>query len=181
MPFTFKELEIKGAYLIKPKLFHDGRGTFLELYKSSDFGKLGLSYNFVQDNLSISKKGVLRGLHFQNVPMDQGKLLYVLSGSIFDVLVDLRNYSKTYGKHTSIKLSSSDRDILWVPPGFAHGFQALEDTTVLYKVTKEYSPIHESGIIWNDPQLKIKWPLKGPIVSDRDSKFSKLKDIMTKK
>ena len=178
MSFTFNKLQISGVFLIKPKIFYDNRGAFLESYKISDFNKHGIPEILVQDSISISKKGVLRGLHFQDPPMEQGKLVSVLCGSIFDVMVDLRKSSQTFGKWLNVEISSTDRNILWIPKGFAHGIQVLEDNTVVsYKMTHEYSPEHERGIVWDDPQLNIPWPIANPTVSEKDSNLPKFNNI----
>ncbi len=171
MPFEFKRLEIPDVILIKPVVFEDERGYFMETYKFSEFKANGISLEFVQDNHSKSAKGVLRGLHYQLKPMEQGKLVRCIKGRIWDVAVDIRKGSPWYGKWVAVELSEENKFILWIPPGFAHGFVSLEDgTEVIYKVTKEYSPAHDRGIIWNDPTLNIKWPIKNPILSSKDSK-----------
>ncbi len=169
MPFKFQKLKIPELILITPEVFQDKRGFFLETYKESDFAKNGIKEKFVQENHSKSKKGVLRGLHFQKPPFSQGKLVRVIRGEIFDVAVDIRKNSKTYGKWVGIKLSEKNKKMLYIPPGFAHGFCVLSDfAEVIYKCTKPYSPKHESGILWNDKTLKIKWPIKKPILSKKD-------------
>ncbi|MDA8085277.1 MAG: dTDP-4-dehydrorhamnose 3,5-epimerase [Nitrospiraceae bacterium] len=174
MPFIFKKLDIPEVVLIEPRVFGDERGFFLETYKRSDFIRQGISYDFIQGNHSRSKKGVLRGLHFQIEPRAQGKLVKVSHGAIFDVSVDIRKGSPWFGRWVSAILSGGNRHMLWMPPGFAHGFVALEDDTdVLYTATDEYSPEHESGIVWNDPEIGIKWPaeIENPIVSDKDARL----------
>lgn len=176
MSFGFKETQIRDVLLVESKVFHDGRGYFLETYKKSEFENY-LDSDFKQDNYSFSRKGVIRGLHFQIGGAAQGKLVRVLNGSILDVAVDLRPESHSFRKHVAVKLSSENHNALWIPPGFAHGFQALEDSIVQYKVTTEYAPGSESGIIWNDPDLAIDWPIKDPILSEKDTKWSKMKEI----
>ncbi len=177
MPFIFKRLEIPDIILIEPKIFKDARGFFMETYKYSEFRKNGIEYEFVQDNHSKSKKGVLRGLHYQLKPMEQGKLVRCIRGRIWDVAVDIRKGSPWYKKWVAIELSEENKLMLWVPPGFAHGFVALEDNTeVVYKVTKEYAPELDRGIIWNDPDIGIEWPIENPILSEKDSKLPRLKD-----
>jgi dTDP-4-dehydrorhamnose 3,5-epimerase len=177
MPFIFKRLEIPDVVLIKPKVFGDNRGFFMETYKYSEFKKNGIHYKFVQDNHSKSQKGVLRGLHYQLQPMEQGKLVRCIRGRIWDVVVDIRKGSPWYGKWVAVELSEENKLMLWVPPGFAHGFVALEDDTeVIYKVTKEYSPELERGIIWNDPDIGIKWPVENPILSNKDKNWPLLKN-----
>ncbi len=177
MPFSFRRLEIPDVILVEPKVFGDERGFFMETYKASEFKKNGISYDFVQDNHSKSQKGVLRGLHYQLMPMEQGKLVRCVRGRIWDVAVDIRKGSPWFGKWVAVELSEENKLMLWVPPGFAHGFVALEDgTEVVYKVTKEYAPELDRGIIWNDPDLAIDWPVKDPILSDKDRKLPRLKE-----
>lgn len=182
MPFNyFKKLEIPDVILIEPKVFMDERGFFMELYKRTPFLSAGIPYDFVQVNLSKSKRGVVRGLHYQLKPMEQGKLVTVVQGRIFDVAVDIRRGSPWYGKYVAVELSMENHNLLWIPPGFAHGFQALEDNTiVLYLVTKEYSPEHERCIKWDDPEINIGWPLKKEaIVSEKDKKCPPLQEAET--
>jgi dTDP-4-dehydrorhamnose 3,5-epimerase len=175
MPFEFRELEIPGVVLIEPKVFEDERGCFMETYKRSDFAAAGITEQFVQDNHSASARGVLRGLHFQKGPNAQGKLVRCVRGKVFDVVADIRRDSPTFGKWASVELSGDNRKIIYVPAGLAHGFLALSGgAEVLYKCTKEYSPANESGIIWNDPDLDIDWPVKEPILSARDIKLPTL-------
>lgn len=170
MPFEFKMLGIPDVILIEPKIFKDDRGFFAETYKSSDFKKAGINKAFVQDNFSYSKKGVLRGLHYQLNPSAQGKLVRVLKGSIFDVAVDIRKGSPHFGKWVSAVLSEENRLMLWIPEGFAHGFLSLDEgTEVLYKNTNEYDPSLDRGIIWNDPQIGIRWPAGDPLLSGKDN------------
>ncbi len=180
LPFEFERLEIPDIVLVKPKRFTDYRGFFAELYKRTDYLSNDIPYDFVQVNMSMSRKGVVRGLHYQVKPYEQGKLITVVSGRIYDVAVDIRRNSRYYLKHVAIELSSSDLKLLWIPPGFAHGFQALEDDTlVLYLVTKEYSPQHEKCIKWDDPTLSIKWPIKEAIVSEKDQECPSISDSET--
>lgn len=177
MPFEFKRLEIPDIVLIKPVLFSDERGFFLETYKERDFVMAGIDIRFVQDNHSMSKKGVLRGLHYQKEPMAQGKLIRCIKGEIRDVVVDIRRGSPWYGKWLSVNLSEENRLMLYIPPGFAHGFCVLTDVAeIIYKTTAEYSPEHERGIIWNDPDLNIDWCIDDPIVSPRDMRLPLLRD-----
>ncbi|OAQ19863.1 dTDP-4-dehydrorhamnose 3,5-epimerase [Thermosulfurimonas dismutans] len=177
MPFTFTRLEIPDVILIEPKVFGDERGFFLETYKASEFRANGISYDFAQDNHSRSQKGVLRGLHYQLEPMEQGKLVRCIRGRIWDVAVDIRKGSPWFGKWVAAELSGENKLMLWIPPGFAHGFVALEDgTEILYKVTKEYAPELDRGIIWNDPDLAITWPVENPILSEKDSRLPNLKE-----
>jgi dTDP-4-dehydrorhamnose 3,5-epimerase len=178
MPFNFKRLAIPEVILIKPGIFSDARGFFAEIYKYSDFTQIGINEHFVQDNYSRSKKGVLRGLHFQKDPNAQGKLVQCIKGKIFDVAVDIRKGSPTFGKWISAELSGDNYHMLYVPPSFAHGFVVLSKIAeVLYKCTKEYSKEDDSGIIWNDPDLNIKWPVKKPVLSEKDAKLPKLCDV----
>lgn len=174
----FTPLEISGLVVVEPRVFPDARGFFYESYRADLFSQNGIKDVFIQDNHSRSAKGALRGLHFQKDPMAQGKLVRVIRGSVFDVALDIRPGSKTYGKHASIVLSADNKKMLYVPPGFAHGFCVLEeDTEFLYKVTNVYSPEHERGILWNDPDLGIAWPkLESFILSDKDKKYPRLKD-----
>lgn len=176
MPFEFIKLEIPEIVLIKPKVFEDERGFFLEFFKYSEFAKAGIDYNFVQDNHSKSKRGVLRGLHYQLKPRAQGKLIRCIKGRIWDVAVDIRKGSPTFGKWVAAILSEENKYMLWIPAGFAHGFVALEDSEIIYKCTEEYAPELERGIIWNDPEIGIKWPLSQPIVSKKDAILPELKE-----
>lgn len=175
MPFSFKRLEIPEVVLVTPEVFPDGRGFFLETYKMPDFAASGIAGNFVQDNHSRSGRGVLRGLHYQNPPLAQGKLVRAIRGEIFDVAVDIRKSSPTYGKWVSTILSEENKNILYVPEGFAHGFCTLSEVAeVVYKATNVYSPPSEAGIIWNDEDLNIAWPFKEPSLSGRDRKWPTL-------
>lgn len=177
MPFEFKRLELPDLFLVRAKAFPDERGYFVETYKQADFKANGIPPVFVQDNFSFSRRGVLRGLHYQKEPKAQGKLVSVLSGEIFDVAVDLRRGSPTYGKWIGVTLRAGEHQMLYVPEGFAHGFQALtEDVRVAYKVTCEYAPQEDRGIAWNDPDLGIEWPIPEPVLSQKDGSFPRLKD-----
>jgi len=175
----FIKTTLKDAYIIKPQIFGDNRGFFLESYSKKKFEKEGIGAEFVQDNHSRSeKKGTLRGLHFQLPPYTQAKLIRVVSGKILDVIVDLRRDSETFRKWEAFELSAENFQILFVPKGFAHGFMTLEDDTeVLYKADNFYKPESEGGIAWNDPDLKINWPLENPILSERDGKWPNLKNL----
>ena len=178
MPFTFKRLSIPDVILVEPQLFSDDRGFFFESFKESDFFSNGIDKNFVQDNFSHSVNGVIRGLHFQKAPKAQAKLVTVLKGKIFDVAVDIRKNSPTYGKWVSEILSDNTHNLLYEPEGFAHGFCVISDEAdVLYKVSNEYSQEHERSIIWNDPKLDIQWPIKKPIISNKDNKLSLLENL----
>lgn len=172
MPFRFKRLEIPEAILIELEVFPDERGFFMETYRYSDFAAFGIKEHFVQDNHSRSKKGVLRGLHYQRPPRAQGKLVRVVVGEIFDVAVDIRKGSPWFGRWVGVTLSAENKRMLYIPPGFAHGFCVMsEEAEVVYKVTEEYSPEHDAGILWNDPEIGIRWPVKDPIVSFKDSRL----------
>ena len=169
MAFEFKETHIPDVILIKPKIFKDERGFFIETYKYSEFSSYGIKEQFVQDNHSRSSKGVLRGLHYQKNPAAQGKLVRCTEGEIFDVAVDIRKSSPSYGKWAGAILSEENREMLYIPPGFAHGFLVLSDfAEVLYKTTEEYSPENDRGIFWNDPSIAIKWSTDNPVVSEKD-------------
>jgi len=165
----FEKTALEGVFIITPKVFGDDRGYFFEPFNKNEFTANIGEFNFVQDNQSKSSKGVLRGLHFQNPPFEQGKLVRVIKGSVSDVIVDIRKSSKTYGKHLKVLLTESNFKMLWIPYGFAHGFETLEDDTIFaYKVTNYYNKESEGCILWNDPNLKIKWESEYPLVSDKD-------------
>lgn len=175
MPFEFTRLKIPDVLLIRAKAFPDHRGYFMEAYKRSEFVANGIAQAFVQHNCSYSVRGVLRGLHYQMHPMAQGKLVSVLRGEIYDVVVDIRDGSPTYRRWVGIQLSAEDHASVYIPIGFAHGFQALsEEAIVVYKVTEEYAPEADRGIIWNDPELAIDWPIKGAILSPKDEELPSL-------
>ncbi len=177
MPFTVKETSLPGVLLVTPKMFGDERGFFMETYKASDFLNAGLPGIFTQDNHSRSVKGVLRGLHYQLPPYAQAKLVRCLRGRIFDVAVDIRRSSSTFGHWYGHILSEDDPTMLFIPEGFAHGFYTLSDSAdVFYKVTAEYSPEHDRGILWNDPQIGIDWPQGDKIISEKDQKNHLLND-----
>ena len=205
MPFNFKRLAIPDVILIEPKVFPDERGFFMESYKYSDFAAFGIKEHFVQDNHSRSTRGVLRGLHYQNPPAAQGKLVRVVVGEVFDVAVDIRSArgikregnishdsprginkkgnipqskgSPTYGKWVGETLSAENKRMLYIPHGFAHGFCVLsEEAEVVYKTTAEYSPEHDAGIIWNAPEIDIHWPIEHPIISAKDAALPTLND-----
>lgn len=177
MPFRFEKLSLSGAILIKPDVFADERGFFVETYKYSEFAKAGITEQFTQDNRSCSKKHVLRGLHFQKNPLPQGKLVSCLRGKIFDVAVDIRRGSPAYAQWAGVELSEENNFMFYIPAGFAHGFLVLSEAAeVLYKCTKEYSPENERGIIWNDPDIRINWPVVNPILSEKDKRLPGLKD-----
>ncbi len=177
---TFLTTRLDGAFLIEPVVHTDARGVFLETYNHALFADAGIRESFVQDNHSCSARGTLRGLHYQLAPMAQGKLVRVVRGAAFDVGVDLRRGSPTYGRWVGETLSAANYKMLYLPPGFAHGFLALEDgTEVLYKVTQPYAPAHERGLAWDDPALAIAWPSLGApyLVSERDRRFPRLEQL----
>ena len=169
---------IEGLIIIKPKVFGDARGCFFESWSKAGYQNIGLDLEFVQDNQSLSQKGVLRGLHFQNPPFAQGKLVRVIQGSVIDVTVDIRKDSTTYGQHFVIKLSEDNKKVVWIPPGFAHGFVTLEDDTVFtYKCTGVYNKASEGGLVWNDADLNINWGVENPLVSEKDMVAGSFKDF----
>jgi dTDP-4-dehydrorhamnose 3,5-epimerase len=175
----FIETAIPGPLIIEPRVFGDDRGFFMETWNAVTFREAGLDLTFVQDNHSRSQKGVLRGLHFQN-PGPQGKLTRVTRGGVFDVVVDLRRSSDTFGNWLGVELSADNKRMLWIPEGFAHGFLVLEDDTdFLYKCTAPYAPQCEYTLVWNDPAVGIDWPLTGldPIVSEKDARGLSLADV----
>ena len=174
---TFTKTEIDGVYIIEPKVFGDNRGYFMETYNENEFKSNGLDYTFVQDNQSKSKKGVLRGLHFQKTH-PQAKLVRVLEGEVLDVAVDLRKGSKTYGKWVGVVLSEENKKMFMIPRGFAHGFVVLSDTaTFAYKCDEFYHPEDEGGIAWNDPDVAIDWQYEGELLlSEKDKKHPTLKE-----
>lgn len=177
----FKKTKLKDAYLLTPQVFQDARGFFLESYSQQEFAKQGIEIDFVQDNHSLStKKGVLRGLHFQKPPYAQTKLVRVTRGKVYDVIVDLRKDSETFGIWQGFELSAENFQMLLVPRGFAHSFLTLEDNTEFqYKCDEFYHPESDSGIIWNDPDLKIDWPIASPVLSEKDAKLGLFKDLQS--
>lgn len=177
MPFTFKNLSIPEVIAVEAVPFTDERGFFLECFKESSFLEHGIDTRFVQDNISHSTKGVLRGLHYQKCALAQAKLVTTIRGEIFDVAVDLRKGSPTYGRWVGEILSERNHRALYIPAGFAHGFLVLSDEAdVYYKVSNEYSPEHTRGISWNDPDIGISWPLRNPIIKDSDAWQPQLKN-----
>jgi dTDP-4-dehydrorhamnose 3,5-epimerase len=173
---------LPGLWILEPKVFEDARGWFFESYNEKVFEELGITAKFVQDNVSFSRKGVLRGLHYQLAPMSQGKLVRVSKGEVFDVAVDIRRDSATFGKWFGYRLSEQNKKMVWIPPGFAHGFLVLSDTAEFnYKVTNLYSPKHERTLRYDDPQVGIEWPaLDVPLcISEKDQRGQALKDIET--
>jgi dTDP-4-dehydrorhamnose 3,5-epimerase len=169
MPSTFESTSLSGVVIVVPKVFGDARGFLMETYKRSEFEAAGLPISLVQENHSRSSAGTLRGLHYQREPKAQGKLVRVVQGEIFDVAVDIRKDSPTYGQWLGVTLSAENRKSLYIPPGFAHGFCVVSpDAEVIYKTTEEYAPDHECGIRWDDPALGIVWPVTAPTLSARD-------------
>jgi dTDP-4-dehydrorhamnose 3,5-epimerase len=169
--------DIAGLLIIEPKVFGDARGFFLETYNERRYREAGLNATFVQDNVSFSRRGILRGLHYQN-PNPQGKLLQVLQGEVFDVAVDVRRSSPTFGKWHGLVLSSENKRQFYIPPGFAHGFLVTSESALFqYKCTETYSPKDEMAVRWDDPAIGIQWPMKDPLLSERDSKAFRLHEI----
>lgn len=169
---------IEGLLVVQPKVFGDYRGYFMETYNEGAFRAAGLPTDFVQDNQSFSGKGILRGLHFQAPPYAQGKLVRVIRGAVLDVALDLRTSSSTYGQYFAIRLTEENKTMVWIPPGFAHGFLTLEDDTLFaYKVTGLYNKESEGGILWNDPDLGIAWGIDQPVLSDKDLILPRLADF----
>lgn len=176
-----EDTKLPPVQVLHPEAFHDERGFFLEMWNSTRYENAGIKGPFVQDNVSFSKKGVLRGLHFQH-PQSQGKLVQVLSGEVFDVAVDIRIGSPTFGQWVCEVLSDTNNRQLYIPPGFAHGYCVTSDTALLaYKCTDFYNPSTECGIIWNDPDLNIDWPTRKPLLSTKDASYSRLKDLPPEK
>lgn len=181
MPFEVIDTYIKEVKVLKPKIFGDERGFFMEVYKKSEFENLGIDTDFLQDNHSKSTKGVLRGLHYQLNPFSQGKLVRCIKGKIYDVAVDIRVGSPTFGKWVGVELSEENKLMIWIPKGFAHGFLTLSDEAeIIYKVSgSEYNPQADRGIIWNDKDISIDWPLENIdnlILSEKDKNLPSLKE-----
>jgi dTDP-4-dehydrorhamnose 3,5-epimerase len=170
MNFSRLQTDLPGLVLIQAKAFHDPRGYFMELFNADSLKSCGIEEVFLQDNLSYSSKGTLRGLHFQAPPFAQGKLVTVLQGNVLDVVLDIRKGSPTYGQYAAFELSEQNRHMLYVPPGFAHGFSVLSDTALFhYKCTQVYHKSSEGGVLWNDPALHIDWKVQSPIISEKDT------------
>lgn len=177
---TFTQTEIEGLLILEPRVFKDDRGAFFESFNENIMLDALGDVNFIQDNQSVSKKGVLRGLHFQNAPHAQGKLVRVAHGKVIDVAVDIRKDSPTYGQHVAVELSAENNKQFWIPPGFAHGFVALEENTIFcYKCTDYYAPDCEGSLLWNDEDLNIDWGIKDPLVSDKDRVATKFSNFTT--
>ena len=172
---------LEGLLVIKPRVFRDERGYFFESWSKQSFAEVGLNLDFAQDNQSLSGKGVLRGLHFQNPPYAQGKLVRVIKGAVLDVALDIRKDSPTYGQHFSVELSETNKTIVWIPPGFAHGFATLKDNTIFtYKCTGVYNKESEGVLLWNDKDLNINWKVNAPLVSEKDLAAGNFKDFASK-
>jgi dTDP-4-dehydrorhamnose 3,5-epimerase len=172
------ETPLKGLVVLKPKVFEDSRGYFFESYNQNAFIQAGLNLNFVQDNQSLSQKGVLRGLHFQNQPHAQGKLVRVITGAVLDIAVDIRKNSPTYGQWFGIELTASNKWMMFIPEGFAHGFETLEDNTIFsYKCTNFYNKASEGCLLWNDPNIGINWKLDNPLLSEKDLEGTLIKNF----
>lgn len=177
----FEKTSLDRVWLIKPRIFEDDRGHFLESFRKEIFKEHGIEYNFVQDNISTSTKGTVRGLHYQKAPHSQSKLVMAVYGEILDVAVDIRENSPTFGEHFSAVLSDQNRYMMLVPSGFAHGFSVLSETaTVAYKCDQYYHKESERGVRWNDPALDIDWKTDSPILSEKDQKQPLLKEIQSK-
>ena len=179
MPFEFEEQKLEGVVLVKPKVFGDNRGFFMEAYKKSDFYNNGIEVEFNQDNHSKSTKHVLRGLHYQTKEFSQAKLVRCSKGRIYDVAVDIRPYSKTFGKYVKVELSQENKHMLFIPAGFAHGYVVLSDEAeLLYKASGEYNPKADRGILWSDKDINIDWGIDfEPILSEKDKAQPKLSEI----
>ncbi len=171
---------IAGLKIIQADVFEDKRGYFFESYNKEKFNSAGLNLEFVQDNQSLSQRNVLRGLHFQNAPFEQGKLVRVIKGAVLDVAVDIRKKSATYGKYFTIELSEKNKTMIWIPPGFAHGFLTLADETIFfYKCTNFYNKASEQTIQWDDKILNIPWNAENPIISEKDKHGIPFKDFIS--
>ena len=167
-----------GLVELIPTIYYDDRGWFFEIYKDPTLRELGINMSFPQENLSFSKKGVIRGMHFQRYPYAQAKLAAVISGSVVDVVVDLRKGSKTFAQTYVCNLDSERKNMLLVPEGFAHGFATLEDSIFFYKCSNVFHKPSESGVVWNDPTLNIKWPVPEPIVSEKDQRLPTFEELL---
>ncbi|WP_026632569.1 dTDP-4-dehydrorhamnose 3,5-epimerase [Dyadobacter alkalitolerans] len=174
----FETTTLQDVFLIRPNIFHDDRGHFFESFNLDSWKKQGLTGEFVQDNQSFSKKGVVRGLHFQSAPHAQGKLVRVISGRVLDLALDLRPDSPTFGKYELFDLDGVSGAMVYIPEGFAHGFAALEDSVFHYKCTAQYNKASEGGLVWNDPTLNIPWGIENPIVSEKDQLLPVFEEIL---
>lgn len=174
----FYKTELEGVWLAEPVIYRDHRGEFLESFREEYFRQQGVIFNFVQDNISTSVKGTVRGLHYQKEPHAQAKLVMAIQGEILDVAVDIRKKSKTFGHYFSSVLNSSNRKMLLVPPGFAHGFSVLSDkATVYYKCSSYYHKDSERGILWNDPAIGVDWKVESPVLSEKDKQHPELHEV----
>jgi dTDP-4-dehydrorhamnose 3,5-epimerase len=173
----FLETKLSGVFEIIPRIFEDDRGYFYETYNVDLFRANGIPVDFLQDNQSFSKKGVVRGLHFQRAPYGQGKLVRVIQGAVLDVVVDIRPDSPTYGQYASFLLTAENKKMVYLPEGFAHGFSTLEDAIFSYKCTQVYHKASEGGILFNDPDLNIDWQVSDPVVSEKDLELSSWKSF----
>ena len=172
------ETHIKDLLIIKPKVFSDPRGYFFESFNEGVFKQNGITAHFVQDNQSLSNAGVLRGLHFQSPPFEQGKLVRVITGAVLDIAVDIRKKSPTYGQHVAIELTEENKTMFYIPPGFAHGFLTLQNNTIFsYKCTNLYNKASEGTVLWNDTDLNINWNVENPILSEKDLTGTKFKEF----
>lgn len=172
------QTKLKGVVVFKPKVFEDARGYFLESYNRQVFEAAGVDVEFVQDNQSLSQKGVLRGLHFQNPPHAQGKLVRVITGGVFDVAVDIRKDSETYGQWYGLDLTEENKWMMYIPPGFAHGFVTLRDNTIFsYKCSNFYNKASEDCLLWNDPEIGITWNTTDPLLSEKDLQGKLIRDF----
>lgn len=178
MPFDFKIMNIHDVLLVTPKVFKDERGFFMETYEKRAFDSAGIKMNIVQSNHSKSVKNALRGLHYQKEPFSQAKLVRCIKGEILDVAVDIRKNSQYFGKYVQAKLSDENKNMLYIPRGFAHGFLVLSDIAeVVYEVDNLYSKENEAGLIWNDKTVNINWGIENPILSEKDSKWPSLEEL----
>ncbi|MSP57991.1 MAG: dTDP-4-dehydrorhamnose 3,5-epimerase [Flavobacteriaceae bacterium] len=171
---------LPNLLLIKPTIFEDHRGHFFENFREDVLSQFGVKDAFIQDNQSLSHRGILRGLHFQSNPYAQGKLVRVITGAVLDVALDIRRDSLTYGQFVAIELSAANKLMLYIPPGFAHGFATLQNDTIFtYKCSQYYHPLSEGGVLWNSPSLAIPWQLENPILSDKDSQLPDFSDFVS--
>ncbi len=178
MPIMYIKTKLPGVLLVEPKVFEDSRGFFMETFHQQKYAEAGIDHAFIQDNYSHSTQGTLRGLHYQ-LKHPQGKLIYVITGEIFDVAVDIRQGSPTFGQWVGQYLSDQNKRQIFIPEGFAHGFCVISETAdVLYKATDLYNPDDEYGVLWSDPDIGIDWPVEVPIVSDKDKQYPRLRDAL---
>ena len=172
------ETGFDGLLELEPRVFKDGRGYFYESYNKEVFNSIGIEAEYVQDNQSMSQKGVVRGLHFQAPPFAQGKLVRVINGAVLDIALDIRKGSPTYGKFHTVLLTEENMKLFWIPAGFAHGFATLKDNTIFaYKCTDVYNKASEGAVLWNDPDLKIDWGIEDPIISEKDQQATRWADF----